>query len=66
MTPQHRTPRWREAHCRLAHVWEKSLCVARALGKEIVQSHYEAEAAKALEPAAVAQCWPVGSGRKRG
>lgn len=26
--------------------------VARALGKEIVQSHYEAEAAKALEPAA--------------
>lgn len=30
-----------------------SLRAARALGKEIVQSHYEAEAAKALEPAAV-------------
>lgn len=29
-----------------------SLRVARALGKEIVQSHYEAEATKALEPAA--------------
>lgn len=30
-----------------------SLRVARAMGKEIVQSHYEAEAAKALEPAAM-------------
>lgn len=30
-----------------------SLRVARALGKEIVQSHYEAESAKALEPAAI-------------